>query len=226
MNVEKIQKQFNIIAKTYDENRRKFISCFDDYYINTTDFLSNIIGNPKNILDLGSGTGLLPSYWYKYFPESNYTLCDIAEEMLEIARKRFNECSNVNYEVLDYSKELPAQNADLIISALSIHHLEHEQKKNLFKSIYEKLPENGYFVNYDQFCVEDESLNLQIEKYWINEIKNSGISEAEYNRWLDRKKIDRESTINEELTWLRQAGFKRADCIYSRGKFAVLVAGK
>ena len=33
MNIEKIQTQFNLIAKAYDENRRKFISCFDDYYI-------------------------------------------------------------------------------------------------------------------------------------------------------------------------------------------------
>ena len=112
MNIEKIQTQFNLIAKAYDENRRKFISCFDDYYINTTDFLSNFIGNPENILDLGSGTGLLPSFWYKHFPESNYILCDIADEMLEIAKERFKGCSNVNYEVLDYSKELPAQNAD------------------------------------------------------------------------------------------------------------------
>ena len=226
MNIEKIQTQFNLIAKAYDENRRKFISCFDDYYINTTDFLSNFIGNPKNILDLGSGTGLLPSFWYKHFPESNYILCDIADEMLEIAKERFKGCSNVNYEVLDYSKELPAQNADLVISALSIHHLEHEQKKNLFKSIYEKLPENGYFVNYDQFCVEDKFLNKQIEEFWIKEIINSGISETEYERWLDRKKLDRESTINEELSWLKQAGFKMTECIYSKGKFAVLLAGK
>ena len=153
-----------------------------------------------------------------YFPTNS--------EMLEIAKERFKGCSNVNYEVLDYSKELPAQNADLVISALSIHHLEHEQKKNLFKSIYEKLPENGYFVNYDQFCVEDKFLNQQIEEYWIQEIINSGISETEYERWLDRKKLDRESTINEELSWLKQAGFKMTECIYSKGKFAVLLAGK
>ena len=32
----------------------------------------------------------------------------ISDEMLEIAKERFKGCSNVNYEVLDYSKELPA----------------------------------------------------------------------------------------------------------------------
>lgn len=33
-----IQEQFNAVAKEYDENRRKFIPCFDDFYITSTDF--------------------------------------------------------------------------------------------------------------------------------------------------------------------------------------------
>jgi len=33
-----IQEQFNLVAKEYDENRRHFIPCFDDYYNGATDF--------------------------------------------------------------------------------------------------------------------------------------------------------------------------------------------
>lgn len=35
-----IEEQFNKIAKEYDENRRKFISCFDEFYLKTTDFIT------------------------------------------------------------------------------------------------------------------------------------------------------------------------------------------
>lgn len=31
-----IQDQFNLIAKEYDENRKKSIPCFEDYYVSTT----------------------------------------------------------------------------------------------------------------------------------------------------------------------------------------------
>lgn len=225
MDIAKIESQFNLIAKEYDENRRKFINCFDDYYGKTTDFLASFI-NPHVILDLGSGTGLLPSFWYKHFPESEYILCDVAEGMLSVAKKRFENCANVCYEVLDYTKTLPKQNVDLVMSALSIHHLEHEQKKCLFKAIYEKLPAGGSFVNYDQFCVEDEMLNRSIEEFWVEEIKDSGISDVEYNRWLERKKLDRECSVREEMCWLKEVGFSLAESVYSKGKFAVIVAKK
>ena len=70
-----IEEQFNLVAKSYDENRKKFISCFDDYYISSTGFIARTLKYaPKVIYDLGSGTGLLPTFWYKYFPKSEYVL--------------------------------------------------------------------------------------------------------------------------------------------------------
>ena len=220
-----IQEQFNLVAKDYDENRRKFIPCFDDYYSSSTDFIAGTLDfEPSRIFDLGSGTGLLPSFYFKYFPKAEYILCDIAEEMLELAKKRFAGLANVKYEVLDYSKKLPQGKADLIISALSIHHLEHEAKKSLFKNIRSSLSESGLFVNYDQFCCENPEMNEKIERHWINQIKSSGISQTEYKKCLERKKLDKECSIAQEICWLKEAGFSNADCIYSSGKFAVIVA--
>ena len=87
-----IQEQFNLVANSYDENRKKFISCFDDYYISSTDFIARSLKyDPKLIYDLGSGTGLLSSFWYKHFPKSEYVLIDIAEEMLDVAKKGLQE---------------------------------------------------------------------------------------------------------------------------------------
>ena len=158
-----IQDQFNMVAKEYDENRKCFIPCFDDFYISTTNFITKTLETaPRRIFDLGSGTGLLPSFWFKYLPDAEYVLCDIAAEMLEVAKKRFSGVTNVKYEILDYSKNLPEGKADLIISALSIHHLEHEEKRVLFKNIRSSLSDSGIFVNYDQFCSENPEMNAKI----------------------------------------------------------------
>ena len=147
-----IESQFNLIAQEYDANRKKFIPCFDDYYISTTKFIASNIAEPKRVLDLGAGTGLLSYFWYRHFPISEYVLVDIADDMLQVARKRFAGIDTVSYQVADYSKELPVQDFDVIVSALSIHHLENRDKEKLFERIYDKLPEGGLFVNYDQFC--------------------------------------------------------------------------
>lgn len=225
-----VQQQFNLVSKEYDENRRKFIPCFDDYYELTTDFVAKSLEKtPSKIIDLGAGTGLLTSFYFKHFSESEYLLSDIAEEMLKVAEKRFENLQNVKYIVCDYSKDFPlkdGERAELIISALSIHHLENEEKNSLFQKVFQHIEEGGVFVNYDQFCVEDKGLNAKIEKYWIDQIQASGISDTEYQRWLDRKKLDRECTVQEEIKWLKEAGFSAVECIYFSGKFGVILAKK
>ncbi|MCQ2054157.1 MAG: class I SAM-dependent methyltransferase [Fibrobacter sp.] len=230
---DSVKVQFNRVAREYDENRRKFISCFDDYYIGTTDFIAKSVFGTANggagpclIYDLGSGTGLLAGFWYEHFPKANYVLVDVAEEMLAVAKKRFDGLSNVEYRTCDYSEALPEGVPDVVMSALSIHHLEHEQKKSLFKKIYAVLPSGGLFVNYDQFCLDDATLDSAVNDYWLKEILASGLSDLELNRWQERKKLDRECSIAAETAWLKGAGFESVECVYAKGKFGVICAKK
>ena len=90
----KIEEQFNLVAKEYDEGRRLFIPCFDDFYIGATDFVVRSIATPKRVLDLGAGTGLLTAFWYKYLPKAEYVLVDIADKMLDMAKRRFEGIQN------------------------------------------------------------------------------------------------------------------------------------
>ena len=219
-----IEEQFNLIAEEYDSGRRKFIPCFDDYYEKTTAFASSFIGTPRRILDLGSGTGLLAMYYFHHFPNAEYILADMAEDMLKVARKRFEDVHNIDYSVMDYTKELPAGNFDLVVSALSIHHLENEQKQELFSRLKEKITPGGWFINYDQFCCDSSVMDNITNQYWRNNLYRSGLSEAELTRWQERQKLDRECSVNEEIAMLKKSGFKNIECIYLCGKFAVIVA--
>ena len=219
-----IEEQFNLIAKEYDANRRKFIPDFDGYYDATTRMIAASIPAPRRVLDLGAGTGLLSYFWYRQFQDAKYVLVDIAEEMLGVAKERFKGLSSVSYRAMDYTKELPEEEFNLIISALSIHHLEHSDKQALFKRIYEKLPSGALFINYDQFCCDSSVMDNITNQYWRNNLYRSGLSEAELTRWQERQKLDRECSVNEEIAMLKKSGFKNIECIYLCGKFAVIAA--
>ena len=55
---------------------------------------------------------------------------------------------------------------------------------------------------------------------------HSGLSEKDISLWRERKKLDRECSINEEIEMLKSAGFEIAESVYSNLKFAVIVAKK
>ncbi len=220
------EKQVNLIAEGYDENRRRFIPCYDAYYGETTAFLAASLPVPKRILDLGAGTGLLSSVWYHYFDKAVYVLMDSAEDMLQVARKRFAGKENISYLVRDYAEGVPDDAFDTIISSLSIHHLESVQKEALFQDIYAKLPVGGIFVNYDQFCAGTAPMNACFDSYWVNQLKLSGLTEPEFQQWYERRKLDRECSMEEEQIMLEKSGFRWVKCIFVQQKFAVLCAMK
>lgn len=221
-----IKGQFNTISKEYDANRRKFIPCFDEYYGKATDFIAANIDCPERVLDLGAGTGLLTYYWYRHFESAAYTLVDLADEMLNVARERFSGAENITFELLDYSQKFPRGEFDCIISALSIHHLENDEKQKLFSRIYSELPTGGLFVNYDQFRGGSPQMDLWFDTYWVNQLENSGLTPKDIERWKERRKLDREISVETEVQMLKRCKFKEVKCIYSNQKFAVIVACK
>ena len=221
-----IQKQFNLVANEYDQNRRKFIPCFDDFYVDTTGLIAHNIATPKTVLDLGAGTGLLSQFWIQHYPTTEFVLVDIADEMLDVARKRFSGMDNVTYKALDYTNELPCDKFDVVASALSIHHLEDEDKQNLFAQIYDHVPSGGLFVNYDQFCAGQPEMDLWINSYWENQLVHSGLTDHDIALWRERKKLDRECSVEQEIAMLEKSKFKIVQCVYSCQKFSVIVAIK
>lgn len=221
-----ISEQFNIVAQEYDADRKKFLPCFDAFYKDATDFIAHSIAKPLRVLDLGAGTGLLTMYWYSHFPEAEYMLTDVSVGMLDVARRRFQGLEQVAYEVCDYTQQLPNNDFDVIISALSIHHLENSDKRQLFRRIYEKLPDGGVFVNYDQFCGETEKASQMMDNYWIDGLMHSGLSAQSLEKWRERSKLDRECSLQDEIMWLKEVGFQTVQSVFSQQKFSVLMAIK
>lgn len=207
-------------------NRRKFIPCFDEFYEGTTNFLVSCVHDPENILDLGAGTGLLTSYWYRHFPHARFTLTDIAGDMLDIARERFAGAGDFEYLISDHSGGLPESEFDVITSALSLHHLENSGKEKLFKDIYNALPEGGLFANYDQFNADTPEMTAIYDSCWEASLYKSGLTEEDISLWRQRRRLDRECSVTEETAMLRQCGFKTVQCVYSCRKFAVIAAVK
>ncbi len=226
METDIVSARFNQIASKYDEQRRYFIPGFDDFYKTGISLVLKIRREIKSILDLGAGTGLLTKYLFDNYPDARFTLVDVSDKMLDIARQRFSGMENFKYVVSDYSERLPGNNFDLIASALSIHHLTDESKLNLYYNVYDRLDEKGLFLNLDQFNAETELINKCYNELWYDYLLRSNLAADELESWRQRRELDRENSISDTLNLLNKARFKTVECIYSNMKFGVILAMK
>ncbi|MDO5602893.1 MAG: class I SAM-dependent methyltransferase, partial [Oscillospiraceae bacterium] len=122
--------------------------------------------------------------------------------------------------------EFPKGEFDCVISALSIHHLEHEDKKALFSSIYNRLPADGIFINYDQFCGGTVEMDKWFDSYWVHQLTNSELTVKDIELWKERRKLDKECSVEDEINMLLHCKFKEVKCVYSSQKFSVIAAVK
>lgn len=225
MSKDSIVAIFNEIANEYDPQRRKLIPCFDDFYSIPVSILRSSTSTPA-ILDVGAGTGLFSAFILEKFPGANLTLIDISEKMLAIAKERFAKLPNVNYVIGDYTVHEFDHKFDLIVSSLSIHHLSDQEKKIFYQHAYSLLKKDGIFVNADQVLGKTSYLEALYKNDWKEKIERSGLTNEELEAAYERTKLDKMSTLDDQLHWLTESGFQDVDCIYKYFNFVVLFGRK
>ncbi|WP_297427512.1 class I SAM-dependent methyltransferase [Clostridium sp.] len=220
-----VAKVFNSAAKKYDMQRNELIPLMNIFY-GTAVELVNINNEKGKILDLGAGTGLLTELVIKKYPNAEYTLVDIAEEMLDIAKERFELLDNVSFNVEDYRDGISGGKYEAIISSMSIHHLDFNEKRNLYKNIFDILEEGGVFVNADQVKGEDCESEEIVKEYQLSHIENCSLSREEKDKTYERIKLDKMDKMTDQIDMLKEAGFKSVDIYYKYYNYVVFRARK
>ena len=217
-----IQQAFDTAAPDYDRLRRTLIPCFDDFYGTAVEIVPFDRTAPLKVLDLGAGTGLYSGMLQAVFPNAEFTLLDLAPEMLEKAQARFDEIGKSPKILIgDYVETNFEGSYDLIVSALSIHHLSDVDKERLYQRIYGVLKPGGMFVNADQVLGSTTELEKLYRQQWLNSVRALGVSDLELSAALKRMEYDRMTPLTNQLNWLEAAGFQDVDCWYKNFSFAV-----
>jgi tRNA (cmo5U34)-methyltransferase len=154
--------------------------------------------SPRVILELGVGTGATSARLLAAHPQTRLVGLDASAPMLEAARAAL-PAERVELVLGRLEDALPAGPFDLVVSALAVHHLDPEGKRDLFCRVAERLAPGGRFVLADVVVPRDPAAaHVEIE--------------AGY---------DLPSTVEEQLRWLGDAGL-RARVAWEEADLAVI----
>ncbi|GAA2754905.1 class I SAM-dependent methyltransferase [Actinopolymorpha rutila] len=223
-NFETIEAAFGAAAGTYDSARRRLVPCFDDFYGTALRFATLDLPEAPRVLDLGAGTGLFSALVAGVRPRAELTLVDSAAPMLAEAASALS-ARGVAHEIRrqDLAEPLPHGQYDAVISALAIHHLDDDGKRDLYRRILGVLTPGGVFVNAEQVAGPTSRLDELYDSWWEEDARARGSDDAELAAARARMAFDRPATAADQVGWLREAGFADAACPFAQLRFAVLV---
>jgi tRNA (cmo5U34)-methyltransferase len=154
----------------------------------------------RAMLELGIGTGETARRVRAVHPRARLTAIDSSPEMLDRARSDFPDS---DLRVARLEDALPEGPFDLVYSALVVHHLDGAGKRDLFRRVAAALRTGGVVVFADVVVPEDpEDQQTPID--------------GEY---------DRPDRLDDQLEWLREAGFE-ATPVWVHRDLAVVRAWK
>ncbi|MEK6478456.1 methyltransferase domain-containing protein [Catalinimonas sp. 4WD22] len=230
--------------KWSEQDSQKFIN-YGDFFVPYRQQQADIICQLlqavpalHQVVDLCCGAGFLCKNVLEKFPEVKAQGYDLSDEMLGEAEENLQAFAQrftthqFNLADTSWRKKLPS--VDAFVSSLAIHHLNAQQKQQLFQDLYRKLNQRGALLIADIIQPTSQigyEIAASLWEQWVKSTTEEARNKKAYHEFIDEKwnyfahpeadTIDQPSTIFDQLKWLEKAGFKNVDVFWMMAGHAI-----
>ncbi|HET7579570.1 MAG TPA: class I SAM-dependent methyltransferase [Bacillales bacterium] len=206
------------------------------------DFIDLIPANRDDhfvAVDIATGGGWLAETILEYYPNAHVIALDGSSGMLDQTKERLQVYEDRlefrQFDLLDPSwlDDLPNE-IRCFVSSLAIHHLDLQQKQDLFRALYDKLQHQGALLIADILKPASEASRRNMSRSWEDITKKQSLEQEgnlkAYHYFVEEKwnlfeypddPIDKPSTMFEQLNALQQAGFDGIDVFWAKAGHAL-----
>ena len=219
-----VRDTFNKAAKDYDKIKVQIVPKYREVETLIQGYLRFPKSRHLSILELGTGTGKWASGILGAFPNAHYHGIDFSEQMLKMAAERLKRYAcRVLLENLDLNQQIPTGKFDLIYSMFAIHHI--HNKHGFFNNLRTLLKPNGLFLYVDITVASSQDLEELFLDNWKVFMRKSPWPNHRIKRIIDdHLENDLPETVEIQMQYLREVGFKSCDLIWRYEKFAAFHA--
>ena len=183
--------------------------------------MAQLIPHPKDapvhILDIGAGYGALAKAMLDWFPKARVVAQDYSDEMLGHARALLapygDRVTFMQSDLMttDWARDLQGP-FDAAVSSICIHNLQDAPRiRQLYREVRDLLSEGGCFLNVD--LVNAPSRELQ-RTYWEVAAQSRLARPDRRSAYGGDDWPPFQASVDDQLAWLREAGFHRVDCFW------------
>lgn len=170
-------------------------------------------------LNVGSGPGRLDQVLLERFTHAHATLADGSSTMLDHARGVLGQFAGrttfvrADFSASQWVDELEG-GFDLAVSSIAIHNL-HEpvRVREVYAEIFNLLADGGCFLNLEYVRVDNPSLRPLMRRAWDD-------PDAAFLRGAMGDRLA--ATVDEQLGFLREAGFHTTECFWRELSLALV----
>ena len=210
------------VATDTDIERLKRLPCAEDFYGMLLRMIPLEQDAEFTFADLGSADGFVSALILENYPNSTATLIDVDEERLNKSEARFSDqADRVNLLHADFARSDPPDKYGLVVTTHAIHHLTDIEKRALYRTLYSRLHPGGAILNGDRVLQPTDLLREEYRENWANECRAAGADEDAISKSLDRMWDDHDAEIEDQIEWIRNAGFRNVDIYYKYQMYAV-----
>ncbi|HEX6817455.1 MAG TPA: class I SAM-dependent methyltransferase [Ktedonobacterales bacterium] len=187
---------------------------------------------PKRVLDLGCGHGVVAARALAELGEVSLVGVDGSAPMLDLARERLAPyagrfaLAQAAFETMTPA-DLPGAPYGAAFAVQAIHNTDDEGKKRAYASVRETLAPGGLFVLVDRIRLATPGLFGVYRSVWdvlgatFNAQQQEGATLEEHDR-LRIARGDQPGSLEQNLLWLREAGFREVTPLYVVGIRAII----
>ncbi len=225
-------------SRQFIELGRVFTPSRDEIRDTIVSLIPAIENEPFLAVELGVGEGWLSEAILRRFPAAHVLGLDGSDSMLRATGARLRphagryELRSFRLEDRDWRDQC-GDDVCCFVSSLVLHHLDMEQKRELYHDLYSRLADGGALLIADVVEPRSEWERRYMARAWDVEVRRQSevftgtldaylqFVESDWNLYEHPDPLDMPSSVADHLAWLAESGFTGTSIFWLRAGHAV-----